>query len=413
MAGMKNKILVLGLSADGTSLPPEYERAVMTADLLVGGTRHLNRFPDFRGKKLPVQRDIEGILTAIADARKAGKSVVVLATGDPLWFGIGTTLILRFGRDTVTVYPAVASPQVALARLGLSMDKAIVLSRHKESEASLELLRYFPVGVVLTNGKDGPSRIAGYIMKTIPGSGDWPGSVCQCLGTSEERIDTGSLAGFAGNHYRTPNLVVIQNPAPLDPTAATADFGRPDGAFAHEKGLITHPEVRAVVLSKLRLARARVMWDAGAGSGAVGIEAAYLNPALTVHAIEKDPERVRQIAANRETYGVNHLLLHAGNMAEILPSLPPPDRVFIGGGGRDLPDFLPSLYKALVPGGIMVATTITLESFEIFSRFLQSHSLDTEVLQLQVTRMTPLAVYHKMTPDNPITLFTFRKEEEL
>ncbi len=413
MADLTKKIVVLGLPADGTSLPTEHERLIAEADLLVGGTRHLERFREFKGETCAIKRDIESVLDAIGKARDAGKTVLVLATGDPLWFGIGTTLIRRFGREAVTVHPAVASPQVALARLGLSMDHAIVLSRHKETETDLGLLRYFAVGVVLTAGKDGPSQIAEDLMKTIPVCSDWPGAVCQCLGTPDEAINRGILADFIGQSYLSPNLLVVQNPSPLDFTTPTADFGRPDAAFAHQNGLITHPEIRAVVLSKLELGRARVLWDVGAGSGAVGIEATCLNHGLSVHAVEKNSERVKQIAANQESFGAQNLTLHAGNMIEILPSLPRPDRIFIGGGGKDLPAFLPSLFEALLPGGIVVAATITLESFQVFSRFIQDRSLPAEVIQLQVTRMTPLADYHKMTPDNPITLFKIRKGERV
>jgi len=411
MAELTKKIVVLGLPVDGTSLPPEHERLIAGADLLVGGVRHLERFPKVKGEVLAIKRDIENVLDTVAGARGAGKTVVVLATGDPLWFGIGTSLIRRFGREAVTVHPAVASPQVALARLGLSMDRAIVLSRHKEASTDLGLLRYFSVGVVLTAGKVGPSQIARDLLETIPDSGTWSGAVCQRLGAPDEATIQGVLADFIGERFLTPNLLVVQNPDPLDLTASTADFGRPDAAFAHQKGLITHPEVRAVVLSKLELGRARVLWDVGAGSGAVGIEAACLNPNLSVHAVEKNPERIKQIAANRESFGIRSLSLHAGNMTEVLSSLPRPDRVFIGGGGKDLPAFLPSLFEALLPGGIVVTATITLESFQVLSRFIQDHSLPAEVIQLQVTRMTPLADYHKMTPDNPITLFKIRKEE--
>ncbi len=410
MAGMM-PIRVLGLPADGTAPPPEHERVIAEADLLVGGARHLARFREFTGDTLPITRDVEGVLNAIAAAREAGKSVVVLASGDPLWFGIGTTLIRRFGKEAVAVSPAVASPQVALARLGLSMVEAIVLSRHKDASGSLDSLRYFPVGVILTAGKDGPSHIARDLMAQIPAAADWPVAVCQCLGMPEERIDEGPLTTLIGKAYRTPNLLIVRNPSPLDLSAPSADFGRPDEAFSHQGGLITHPEVRAVALSKLRLKGARVLWDVGAGSGSIGIEAALLNPALTVHAIERDPERVRQITTNREKFGAGNLVIHAGDAAKLLPTLPAPDRVFIGGGGRDLPAFLLSLYQALAPGGIGVAATITLESFEILSRFLEVHAVPTEVIQLQVSRLTPFAGYRKMTPDNPITLFTFMKKD--
>ncbi len=407
---MTRKIRVIGLPADGASLPEQHARLIAAADFLVGGARHLKRFGDAPGRKLPVGRDIEAVLNAIAAAREAGERVVVLATGDPLWFGIGSSLVRRFGREAVEVIPAVASPQVALARLGLPMDGAVVLSRHKKTDAPFDLLRYFPVGVILTAGGDGPDRILRELMDDLPAAAAWEGAVCQCLGTAEEAIDTGPLTRLTGKTYKTPNLLVVRNPAPLHLAAPSANFGRPDDAFAHRKGLITHPEVRAVVLSKLRLAAARVLWDVGAGSGSVGIEAALLNPALTVHAVERDPERVRQIAENRVKFGAEGLVVHAGDAAEILPALPRPDRVFIGGGGKDLPAILPPLHAALLPGGVAVAATITLESFETLSRFLRDNALTAEVVQIQVTRMTPLAGYHKMTPDNPITLFTITKK---
>ncbi len=410
MADVTETIVVLGLPVDGMSLPPEHERFIAKADLLVGGTRHLDRFGTFRGETLAIKKDIKGILDAIAKARDVGKTVVVLATGDPLWFGIGTTLIRRFGRKAVTVLPAVASPQVALARLGLSMDRAIVLSRHKASDTDLDLLRYFAVGVVLTSGDEGPARIAQDLMERIPAAANWSGAVCQRLGSPDEAIVRGVLLDFTGTRYLSPNLLVVQNPDPLDPFVPLADFGRPDTAFAHQKGLITHPEVRAVALSKLELGRARILWDVGAGSGAVGIEAACLNPALSVHAIEKNPGRIRQIAANRESFRARNLTLHAGNMVEILPFLPRPDRIFVGGGGKDLPVFLAPLFETLLPEGIVVAATITLESFQVLTRFVQDCSLPAEVIQLQVARMTSLADYHKMTPDNPITLFKIRKQ---
>jgi len=406
---MSEKIWVIGLPVDGS--PPDKTRRqqIYEADVLIGGKRHLDQIEDFRGVKIPILSDIDEVLTAIAKARAEGKTIVVLATGDPLWFGIGTTLVRHFGKEAVEIFPTVSSAQVALARLGLSMGDTIVLSRHKKTGKGLEYLRYFPVGVILTSGKDGPSRVIAEILEEIPSTGDWQGYICQCLGMPEERIEEGPLYALVQKDYQTPNVVVVRNPAPLGIPATIAAFGRPDGAFLHEKGLITHPEVRAVVLSKLELDAAKILWDVGAGSGSVGIEAALLNPDIAVHSVEKDPPRVAQIQENCTRFKVNNLMVHTGNIRDILSSLPTPDRIFIGGGGWELKRFLGDLYTALTAGGTMVATTITLESFEILSRFIRIHAPDTEVIQVQVTRQTPFSGYHKMKPDNPITLFKFVK----
>lgn len=406
---MSRIIRVIGLPAIGPLTDETYLRWIHEADMLVGGKRHLRQFKDFKGPTIPIDRDIEEVMNTIEKAQLKGKRVTVLATGDPLWFGIGTTLIRRFGGERVEIFPAVSSVQVALARLKIPMENAIVLSRHRYTEEGLEKLLYFPTGVILTDGKKGPSRIISEILGAFPTAASWSGTVCQRLGMPDERILEGSLQELATQAYLTPNILVVQNPAPLSLIPVRVVFGQPDKAFAHNKGMITHPEVRAIVLSKLELDKAEILWDLGAGSGAVGVEAALLTPQLTVHAVEKNRERIRHIQENRTTFGVPRLTIHEGNIRDIVPSLPPPDRIFIGGGGKGLEEFLEDVFRRLKADGILVATTITLESFEIMNRFIRSHDPDAEVIQLQVTRLTPFSGYHKMTPDNPITLFKIKK----
>ncbi len=411
MAGIKPPIRVIGLPVDGTPVDKRYQSMIAESDLLVGGNRHLERFPDLEGEKIPIRKETEEVLNAIATARGAGKNVTVLATGDPLWHGIGSTLVRRFGPKAVEIHPAVSSPQVALARLKLPMDDAIVLSRHRRTNTPLDLIRYFSTCVILTSGPEGPTHVIHDLTHSVPGATDWFGAVCQCLGSPKETIDTGTLATLAVKTYLTPNLLVVRNPTPQSLVPTTADFGRPDDAFSHKGGLITHPEVRAVALSKLSLEGAKTLWDVGAGSGAVGIEAALLNPGMAVHAIEKDLTRAKQIATNCDRFRVSTLIIHAGDIAEQFPTLPIPDRIFIGGGGRDLADLLPSIFEKLLPGGLLVATTVTLESLEMFSQFMRSQPLKAEVIQLQTTRLTPFSSYHKMVPDNPVTLFRFIKNK--
>lgn len=403
-------IYVIGLPVDAGPLGGEDRERILNADLLAGGRRHLARFPDARGERVPVFSGIEGVLDRLAKALNEKRKVVVLATGDPLWFGIGTTLISRFGRQQVIIHPAVSSPQLACARLGLPMADTLVLSRHHDAKTSLSMVKTFPRAVILTSGKDGPGKIINDLLALLPNASRWPGWVCQNLGSEEEMIESGLLETLRGKTYQTPNLLVLQNPGPFELPGGSGTFGRPDDQFIHSAGLITHPEVRAVALSRLNLATAAVLWDVGAGSGSVGIEAALLQPSLAVHAVEKNPERVRHILENKERFKAANLTVHAGNISDVAASLPAPDRIFVGGGGRGLGEFLETIYSQLLPGGRLVATSITLESSETLGTFARTKAASCDIIQLQVTRVTPLAGYHKMTPDNPITLFTINRD---
>jgi len=410
VAAMKTIIHVIGLSVDGEPLSGENRKRILGADLLVGGKRHLARFPDAGGEKLSILSDVKGLLDTLAAALAKNRKIVVLATGDPLWFGIGATLVRRFGQDRIAIHPAVSAPQVACARLGFPMEDTLVLSRHRNTKTDLLHINTSPRAVILTSGEKGPREIIDEFISTLPNAARWPGWVCQKLGSADEHIESGSLETLRKKIYQTPNLLVIQNPEPGNFSGGSAGFGRPDNRFVHSGGLITHPEVRSVVLSRLNLDNAAVLWDVGAGSGAVGIEAALLAPSLAVHAVEKDPGRARQILENKERFQVSNLSVHTGNIKDIAVSLPAPDRIFVGGGGKDLDRFLEDIYDRLSPGGRLVATSITLESFGALSAFARAKAPSADIIQIQVSRMTPLADYHKMTPDNPITLFTLVRE---
>jgi len=405
-------IHVIGLPVDAESLilSDESRERILNADLLVGGRRHIARFPDARGERVFILSDIAGLLSKLAAALEKKRKIVVLATGDPLWFGIGTTLLRRFGKKQVVIHPAVSSPQLACARLGLPMGDTLVLSRHHDAKTSLARVRTFPWTVILTSGEGGPREIIDDLLADLPDAFQWQGWVCQKLGGREEAIESGPLETLRNKTYLTPNLLVIQNPNPSELSGGSEVFGRPDDQFIHSAGLITHPEVRAVALSRLNLGSAAVLWDVGAGSGSVGIEAALLKPSLAVHAVEKNPERVRHILENKKRFKVSNLTVHKGNINTVAAALPAPDRIFVGGGGRGLGGFLEAIFNRLLPGGRLVATSITMESSETLGLFARTKAASCDIIQLQVTRVTPLAGYHKMTPDNPITLFTLNRD---
>jgi len=292
------------------------------------------------------------------------KSVVVLATGDPLLSGIGNTIINNLGKDKVHIIPGISSPQAALSKLCIDTKNTIVLSRHASHADDLSLIKFFKHGVILTSNKTAPKQVIEELFGLIPDSKNWTGYICQCLGMPDEKIFKDNLKNLAENKYLDPNLVIIANP---DLQAINSlnniNFGQPDNNFIHDNNMITHSEVRAVTLSKLFLQGSKILWDVGAGYGSIGIEAALLNPLLKVYSIEKNIKRIDHIKNNSKNMGVKTLKIFHGNALEIFKDLPYPDRVFIGGGGKYLEKIFINCFDRLIIGGILTLNTVTIESF--------------------------------------------------
>ncbi len=407
---MINKIHVIGITVSGDPLTEENRRLIAQADVLVGGRRHLSLVSAQQGRKIPITADVGSVLAEIDRCFSEDLRVVVLATGDPLLFGIGNTLIDHFGQEAVAVEPGISAPQVALSRLGMKTHQAVTLSRHGARHDDLRGLLDHAVGIILTSHGSGVGQVAREVTTRFPWTKTWRGHVCQCLGTPQETIDTLPLARIAEtNQFKEPNLLVVENPNPIPLPGITAEFGRPDEVFIHKHGLITHPEVRAITLSKLRLPAAEVLWDVGAGSGAVGIEAGLLNPYAQVFAVEKNGERIKHITANIEQQGAQNVTPIHGDALAVCSALPCPNRVFIGGGGASLPALLDLCHERLLENGIMVVNTITIESFETVHHFARGRQKEVQCMTVQISRMQPLASYHAMKTENPITIFEIKK----
>lgn len=408
--GEVKKIQVIGLHVDGEPLVDDRKRLILEADVAVGGSRQLDLIPFFAGRKISIRAEIESVLTDISHCLSKNLRVVVLATGDPLLFGIGNTLIRHFGKEVVTIHPAVSAVQVALTRLGFNTSQAVILSRHGNRTDDLRRLLHCAIGVILTSHGSSVADIADEIIAIFPHARNWNAHLCQCLGMREEKIQNMPLAALCNvKTFQTPNLLVVENPHPILPDAPPANFGRTDDAFVHDQGMITHPEVRAITLSKLSLGNAEVLWDVGAGSGAVGIEAALLNPYARVFAVEKNADRYGHILANKENHQAHNLFPLHEDALTACASLPAPNRVFIGGGGAALMDLLDLCYGRLLAGGIMVINTIAVESFDLVHRFSKKIKKDVSCMTVQVSRLQPLATYHAFKPENPITLFEITK----
>jgi precorrin-6B C5,15-methyltransferase / cobalt-precorrin-6B C5,C15-methyltransferase len=316
------RIFVLGVNDRG-SLPEPPWFPMETADLIVGGQRHLD---EFGLDGLAIGGDVGAVLDAIA--AEPGK-VCVLASGDPGFFGIVRPLAERFGTELLDVHPAPSSVSLAFARLGLPWDDAVVVSAHGRA---LDAARLHGPKVAVLTSPDNPPELVG---KLLDGDDGRSVAVCSRLGTDDEAVVRTDVRGLASGTWDPLSVVLLIAGDGVGPKSVT--WGASDDAYAHRAGMITKSEVRAVVLAKLELPATGVLWDVGAGSGSVAIECAQLCPGLRVIAVERVEEDVERIHGNARKHCVDVEVV-TGDAPGILDGLPDPDRVFVGGGGIEVLD---------------------------------------------------------------------------
>jgi precorrin-6Y C5,15-methyltransferase (decarboxylating) len=326
-------IVVLGMPAP-----------MVEADLFVGGRRHLE---GVGGRQVVIGADVPAVLDAIA--AEPGR-VCVLASGDPGFFGIVRALAERFGPDALDVRPAPSSVSLAFARLGMPWDDAVVVSAHgRPLRGAARRAAAAAKAAVLTSPESPPEALGKELL--VLGAGG-RAVVCSQLGTEHETVTPVDLSGLAAGTWDPVSVVVLLDGA--QETAPVLAWGAPEHQFAHRDGMITKAEVRAVVLGKLGLPPAGVLWDVGAGSGSVAVECARLSPRLRVIAVDRDVERVR---ANAGAHGVRVEAVE-GEAPAVLAGLPDPDRAFVGGGGLDVLD---AVLDRLAPDGRVVAAFAALD----------------------------------------------------
>lgn len=348
------RIVVVGIhgSPDGDLAKPA-RAALEQADLVVGGRRHLATLTPSTARTAVIGGDLASVLDAI-DAENG--SVVVLASGDPGFFGMVRSLAARFGPGCLEVHPAPSSVALAFARIGRSWDDAAVVSAHGRPLAdAVALTSHHPKVAVLVSPEHSPQVLGRALVDA--GCGSRSVAVCSRLGLDGEEVVETDLPGLAAGTWDPLSVVVLLAPD-LDSDAGTNGAGKnvawglPDECFEHRDGMITRAEVRAVALGKLELPAAGVFWDVGAGSGSVAIEVARLRPGLAVHAIERDAADAARIDANARHHDVA-VRVHNAEAPGGLVEVPDPDRIFVGGGGLGVLD---ACIDRLCGGGRIVAT---------------------------------------------------------
>lgn len=409
----RRAVTLVGIGDDGcVGLTSRAMNAVMEASVLVGGERHLAFFPEFGGERVVFEGGIAAVLDRVAELSQ-DRNVCILASGDPLFFGVGSLVIRKVGADHVEVIPQPSSMQLAFASVGLKWDDAAFISLHgRPMEGLLTRLRRQRKVAILTDESNAPARIGAWMVEH--GDTSWRTWVCENVGGPDERVRAFSVAELAAAHDVGPlNLLLLLRSDPGWRPPPAIPFLHED-AFARrvpKKGLITKREVRLLSLAALAIRPDGVVWDIGAGSGSVSIEAALLAPEGRVYAVEVDPEGAEICRENLRTHGVDNVRVVEGRAPEVLSGLETPDAVFVGGSKGSMREIIDVALARLRPGGRLVINAITLENAAESYQAIRERELIPEVTLLQVSRAEPLAHYLRYEALNPIQVLAVTKPD--
>jgi precorrin-6Y C5,15-methyltransferase (decarboxylating) len=392
-------VTVVGIGAGGwPDLGRTPQRALAGAPVIFGSARQLDLLPpEVTGERVAWPSPLLPALPGLLDAhRSPGRCV--LASGDPMFHGIGATLVRLLGADRVRVLPHPSSVSLAAARLGWPLAGTEVVSLVTAGPAVLRRV-LAPGRRVLVLARDAATSAEVAAELTAAGHGTARLTVLEQLGGPAERLVTGIAAGWA----EPPGdpLAVLAVECGDGPGLAVVP-GLPDDAYASD-GQLTKREVRAVTLALLAPVPGALLWDVGAGSGSIGIEWLRSHPACRAIAVESHPDRAATITANAATLGVPALRVVTGRAPEALAGLPAPDTIFIGGGvTRD--GVLDACLAALRPGGRLVANAVTVESEAVLAA---AHAkLGGELVRLAVQRAAPIGGFTGWRAMMPVTIWS-------
>ena len=394
---MSRWLAVVGVGEDGLDGVGSAARALIDgAEVLVGGERHLTMIPPDDRPRRPWPTPLATLIDEIAGMR--GRRVCVLATGNPMWFGVGVALARRVPAEEMTVVPAPSAFALACARLGWSLADVDTLTLHgRPVDLIVPAVQPGARLVVLSADADTPAAVAARL--TALGYGPSTITVLERMGGPAERRLDGTAAGWgapAVDPFNTLAVTCRAEPgAPRRPRLA----GLPDDAFDHD-GQMTKREVRAATLAALAPAPGERLWDVGAGSGSVSIEWARTDHRNRAIAIEPRADRCSRIAGNAAALGVPLVEIVGGRAPEALAGLAPPDAVFIGGGiGAD--GVVEACWQALPPGGRLVANAVTLEGEAAMVRHRER--LGGDLTRIAVSRAEPVGPFTGWRPLMPVT----------
>ena len=412
---------VIGTDAGAPdSLPDALQVVVRQADLIAAPQRMrpaLEQWLDHSSSATCVSSDDPIALCQNLAALNDDHRAVVLASGDPLWFGIGRILLERVGRERLRFHPGPSSLQLAFARLGKPWQNAEWISLHGRDPAPLsQRLQQRPQALaVLTDPSRGGVEEVRRILNASGLESSYALWLCESLGHGDERVQRLQPGDPNPGDLNPLHLVVLLAEDPAEPSPDSLPlFGLDDGVYLQHQdrpGLMTKREVRIQLLADLQLPLKGVLWDLGAGTGSVGLEALRLRPQLQLFAVEQRSGGGTLIEANARRLGVTPAAVIENNALAVLQQLPRPDRVLLGGGGRQRAALLQVVIDRMKPHGVVVIPMANVEALAELRPLLEHARWSIQISQQQAYRGQPLADGTRLAPMNPVLILRGSNEE--
>jgi len=404
ISSVQRWLTLIGIGEDGPAgLGDEAKRLIAEAPVVFGGTRHIELMSTVITGEThqwlsPFERSVEAVLA------RRGKPTVVLASGDPFFYGVGATLSRRIPADEMAVIPAPSSFSLAASRLGWPLQETTVLSLHGRP---IDLIRpHLHPGrriLALTSDSEGPAELAALLQAS--GFGQSELTVLEALGGPHEKISQQKADDFTLSGINDLNICGVEVKAETGARILSLSSGLADELFEHD-GQITKREIRAVTLSALSPHHGELLWDIGAGSGSIGIEWMLTDPSLRAIAIEASSERAARILRNAINFGVPGLTIVEGEAPSALGGLPTPDAIFIGGGGSDA-GVLDAAVDQLKSGGRLVANAVTTEMEALL--LAEQARRGGSLIRIDIARAAPVGRMTGWRPAMPVTQWSWIK----
>ncbi len=386
--------------------PAKALEIIRTADIMIGHPRHLAFFPDFTGEK----RELGDLPELINFLINTDQQVVLLASGDPTFFGISRILLRNLPKERLEIFPNVTSMQYAFARIKEPWDDGIFVSVHgRGMHQAVDKIIAAEKACVLTDKVNTPSAIATELIER--GAEGYEAWLCEDLGMPTEKFTKTTVRGLLEITASELNILILIRI--YEPNLVHYPLiGIDDDEFHTSKKLITKQEVRAVTLAKLQLQDDLVLWDIGAGSCSVSIEASNLMPDGRIFAVEKNQQCIGFINENLKKFCARNIKLIEAYAPDGLDDLPDPDRVFIGGASGKLDEIIDIISQRLKPEGVVVINAVTLDTLTRAVEFLEDHGFTVEATCINVAKTKNLTEYKMFEAQNPVYVISARKGGE-
>ena len=400
------KIYVIGAGVEGQEgFSRRTLELIHGAALLLAGERQLELFPDVTGEKVAIGSNLGEVVQRL---KKVAGPAVVLSSGDPLFFGIGRYLLRNLPAEELCFIPNVSSVQYAFAKLREPWDDAVFVSAHGRGlKKAVDRIVANDKAAVLTDAVNTPAAIAAELIER--GRDGYAAWLCENLGTAEERIVATDVKGLLEIEAAPLNVLILIKEYEAGGEEYVPTLGIPDEEFATVKKLITREEIRVVTLAKLKLRHDMTLWDIGAGSGSISVEADHLLPNGRIFAVERNPQCREFIKQNLRKFNARHVTLVEGIAPQCLEALPDPDRVFIGGSGGNLWTILSAVDGRLPAEGRVVLNAVTLDTLTSASEFFDNAGYQVEVTAVNIARTRPHTDYKMFEAYDPVYVITALK----